>query len=309
MSVSVIMSTFNRERYIASAVESVLKQSHRAFELIVVDDASTDGTPDILARLAARDGRLRVVRNAANQGLPAGRNLCLSLARHDLVACMDDDDLMLTDRLARQLAFMRAHPEVSVVSAAARLIDDAENVIGLSVPEINLARGRAEVRPALFLGLIHPAVMYRKQDVLRVGGYRPVALEDRDLWGRMVTAGYVLAAQPDVLLLHRRHASIMQGDLDALFEQGEFIDFNVARRLRGLEDLSLAAYRRAVAAQPLLQRFSRRRRMRAGIAFRKATLFYSRREWRPFLMHIAAAMSLEPIQVCQRIAKKYSPGR
>jgi len=309
MSVSVIMSTFNRERYIASAVESVLEQSHRAFELIVVDDASTDGTPDILARLAARDGRLRVVRNVANRGLPAGRNLCLSLARHDLVACMDDDDLMLADRLARQLAFMRDHPEVSVVTAAAKLIDDAENVIGLSVPEIDLARGRAEVQPALFLGLIHPAVMYRKRDVLQVGGYRQVALEDRDLWGRMVTAGYVLAAQPDVLLLHRRHASIMQGDLHALFEQGEYIDFNVARRLRGLDDLTLAAYRNAVAAQPLLQRVSRRRRMRAGIAFRKATLFYSRREWRPFLMHMAAAMSLEPIQVCQRIAKKYSPGR
>lgn len=304
MSVSVIMSTYNRMKYLEEAVESVLAQTHRDFELIVVDDASSDQTPCILDRIALRDPRVRVVHRAENKGPAAGRNLALSLARNDLVACTDDDDIMLPDRLALQIGFMRDHPDVSVITSAAYIIDELGETIGVSIPHVDSDRGRRELNPSLFLELINPTVMYRKSHILSAGGYRDVLLEDRDLWGRVVTSGYKISVFPEFVMRHRRHSSLMTTNLQRMFEFGEYIDFNVLRRLQGQEEVSLDGFRTIMAAQPAMQRLARRRRNQAGIAFRKSTLYYSKRRWAPFLYHLATAIALEPAHYTKRILQK-----
>ncbi|WP_306423371.1 glycosyltransferase family 2 protein [Methylobacterium isbiliense] len=304
MSVSVIMSAYNRERYVEESVESVLTQTYDDFELIIIDDASRDRTPAILDRIAARDARVRVVHQPQNRGLAPGRNLALSLARHDLVACMDDDDIMLPTRLALQVGFMRDHPEVSVITSAAYIIDEFGETIGVSIPRVDSERGRREHDPSLFLELIHPTVMFRRRDVLAVGGYRDVLLEDRDLWGRMVTSGYRISVLPDFVMRHRRHSSLMTSNLRRLFEFGEYVDFNVLRRLRGEQEVSLEAFRAIMAAQPAMQRLARSRKNKAGIAFRKSTLYFSKRRWAPFLYHLATAIALEPTHYTRRILRK-----
>jgi len=100
--------------------------------------------------------------------------------------------------------------------------------IGRSCPEVDLERGKAQLRPELFLELIHPATMYRRGDILKVGGYKIkvggykiTALEDRDLWGRLVTAGYKIAVQPELLMYQRRHShSLTTMDLNKLSNSG-----------------------------------------------------------------------------------------
>jgi GT2 family glycosyltransferase len=109
--VSVCMSCFNAERYLEQAMRSILNQTHRNLELIVVDDLSTDATPDIIARLAREDDRVRAMRNATNRGTYVSRNQAFELARGEFFTVMDADDFALPERLARQVHSLVAHPE------------------------------------------------------------------------------------------------------------------------------------------------------------------------------------------------------
>jgi glycosyltransferase involved in cell wall biosynthesis len=307
MYVSVVMPTYNRQAYVGQAIESVLKQQHTRFELIILDDASTDGTLEIIEDYADRDNRIRVARHVENRGLARTLNEGLALARYDLVARMDDDDVMLPNRLRRQIEFMKLRPDVSVVSSWAYAIDESNRIIGKSCPEVDLERGKALLRPELFLELIHPATMYRKRDIVKVGGYRATVLEDRDLWGRLVAAGYKLAVQPEFLMCQRRHGrSLITTDLAKLFEFGDFIDFNVVRRLRGSEEVTFEEYADYVASLPFLVRLARAMTRRSGIAFRQATVNYSRRDWFSFAGSLALAIALEPLGTIKRIAKKHA---
>src|SRR5260370_38878961 len=109
MYVSVVMPTHNRQGYVGQAIESVLKQQHVEFELIIVDDASTDGTLEGIDRYARQDHRIRVAQHAENKGLAVSLNEGLELAKHDLVARMAADAVILRTGLHRQLRFLAPH--------------------------------------------------------------------------------------------------------------------------------------------------------------------------------------------------------
>jgi alpha-1,3-rhamnosyltransferase len=305
MFVTVLMPTYNRRNYVADAIESVLGQQHADFELIVVDDCSTDGTAEIVERYARQDDRIIAIHQTMNKGPAEACNAGLALARYDLIARLDDDDLMLPSRLDQQIEFMRTHPDTTVVSSWAYLIDEAGRTIGQSCPKVDLELGLATLNPALFLEIIQPATMYRKDDVLKVGGYRSVKLEDRDLWGRLVTCGYKIAVQPQFLVRHRRHGnSLMTTQLEKLFEFGDYIDFNIVRRLRGEAEISLPQYQKLVASASLMRRLSGKRRRTSQIAFRRATVFYSSRAWLPFAGNVAIATALAPFVTVRRAWEK-----
>jgi len=303
---TVLMTTYNRRGYVAASIESVLAQRHADFELIIVDDHSDDGTEDIVANYARHDARIRVIRNAANTGVAGSANTGLAAARYDLVARHDDDDLMLPDRLGRQLDFMGKYPEVSAASAWAWLIDKSGRVIGRSCPKVDIDRGVASLEPSLFVDIIQPATIFRRRDVMAIGGYRSFRqLQDRDLWGRLVTSGYRIAVQPEFLVHHRRHSnSLMTVELEQIFESGDYIDANIVRRLRGEEEVTLSQYRQLEASGPLLARLARRRRRLSQIAFRRATFSYGERRWLPLLRSLSLAVVLSPLGVSRRLFDK-----
>ena len=126
--ISVVMPVFNGGSYLAAAVESILKQSFNDFELIVIDDGSTDKTACVLAGFARSDGRIRVI-GQANTGVVASLNRALDLARGEYVARMDADDVSLPSRFELQVAFLDTHPEVAVVGSAITLIDEEGSAI------------------------------------------------------------------------------------------------------------------------------------------------------------------------------------
>ncbi len=114
--VTVFIPVYNRQHYIGSAVDSILAQSFRDFELLVVDDGSTDATLEILSRY--RDPRLRIEHNPRNLGIPATRNRGLELARGEYIALLDSDDTARPDRLARQVSMLDRHPELVQIGTA-----------------------------------------------------------------------------------------------------------------------------------------------------------------------------------------------
>lgn len=199
---SVLLSVHNGERFLREAVESILSQSYDDFELLLVDDASTDASAEILA--SCGDPRVRVMRNQEKLGLAASLNRGISAARGEYVARMDADDVSLPHRLARQVAFLDSHPEVGVCGSWARVIDGTGRVTGALKPPRRSAAGKACWRPSPF---VHPTCLLRAA-LLADDQYDPRDTEGQDygLWLRLApkTRFYNLA---EFLLLYRVHGA------------------------------------------------------------------------------------------------------
>lgn len=202
--VSVLMPVYNCERYIAHAVQSILTQTMSAFELLLIDDGSTDSTLRVLRRFEAADQRIRLVVRE-NRGLISSLNEGLAMARGELIARMDGDDISLPNRLARQVHFLNEHQECVVVGCNIQVVDaegfpicfqdypsDHESIVATCLHGYG--------------GIPHPGAMFRRRVVQTIGGYREgyVAAEDLDLWLRLAEVG-VLSNLPDVLLTYRVH--------------------------------------------------------------------------------------------------------
>ena len=202
--VSVLLPVFNGERYVGEALESVLAQSFQDFEVVVIDDGSTDGTPDILRRYAGEDPRVRVFRQP-NRGLIAALNRGLALCRAPFVARMDADDIALPRRLELQVEVLESEPALAAVGGQAVYVDDQGRVIG---QEPGIPVGEAEVEQAALVAcpMLHPTVTFRKEAVEAVGGYPEDAVhaEDYALWARLLEAGYRLRNLAEVLVKVRR---------------------------------------------------------------------------------------------------------
>jgi hypothetical protein len=204
--VSVLMAVYNTERFLERAVESILQQSFRDFELVILDDGSTDRSLSILRRYAAQDQRIRLI-SRENRGIPQTRNELLREARGEFIAVMDSDDVALPDRLARQVAFLQQSPEVVWVGGAFELIDRG----GRLITKIPLAEQDSEIKALLqdgHISFLHPTALIRRSAVLQVGGYDeslPLA-EDLDLWLRLGEIG-ALANLPEPVVQYRLHGN------------------------------------------------------------------------------------------------------
>lgn len=205
--ISVAMSVYNAERFLASAIDSVLAQTFTDFEFLILDDGSSDSSRDIIAAAAARDSRIRpIVRE--NRGLVASLNQLLAEARAPLIARMDADDLCRPERFARQVAFLAAHPDHGVVGSYTRDIDEDGAAYPSSGPDHPVTH-EAFVYNIEHGGplIAHPSVLYRRDVVLAAGGYHGAFrhCEDFDLWLRLAHRTRI-ANLPERLLHYRHYA-------------------------------------------------------------------------------------------------------
>ena len=201
--VSVVIPVWNGERYLKQAIESILAQDFVDFELLVIDDGSTDRSAEIVSAFA-HDPRV-TLHKQANGGVVAARNAGLRVARAEFVAFLDADDIALPGRLAKQAAYLRAHPEAAVIGSNITYFSDADGVIRTQ----KFPFGEAKVAMALETGnpLAQPSVMLRKSLAIDAGGYREAfrfGAEDYDLWLRLAEK-HPLDNLPEVLTLYRIH--------------------------------------------------------------------------------------------------------
>lgn len=201
--VTVLMPAYNSEAFVGEAVASMLAQTFTDFELLVIDDGSTDSTGAVLE--AIRDPRLRLVSNPYNIGLIRTLNRGLELATGHYVARMDADDVSVPERLERQVEFLESHTEVDVLGTMANLINESGEAIGnISDYPTDADDVRADLLRECCL--IHPTVMFRRDVVRAVGGYDPGAphAEDYDLWLRL-SDDHGIANLPEKLVSYRLH--------------------------------------------------------------------------------------------------------
>jgi glycosyltransferase involved in cell wall biosynthesis len=202
--VSVILPAFQAAATLPRAIESILGQDFPHFELIVVDDGSTDDTAACAARYARQDARLRLLRRP-HQGLVASLNEGISLARAPLIARMDADDYAFPSRLGKQVALLKTQPDLGLVSCQVAHGSEGEEQQGYAkhVAWLNSLVEPEEISLSRFIDapVAHPSVMFRTEWVNKAGGYRETeGPEDFELWLRWLEAGIRMAKIPEVLL-------------------------------------------------------------------------------------------------------------
>lgn len=204
--VSIVMAAYNANQFLAEALDDLLAQTFTDFELIVVDDGSTDGTLAMLDSYAAADARIIVLKNEINLGLPTSLNLGIKHCRAALIARADADDRYPPDRLAKQVAFLDAHPEVGLLSGAVDKID-AHGKYLLSV-RFPTEDGQIRMRELFLNSFTHPGVMYRTELVRSIGGYDPeyFTSEDADLYSRLRPVT-IAANLEDKVVYYRKHGA------------------------------------------------------------------------------------------------------
>jgi glycosyltransferase involved in cell wall biosynthesis len=200
------MSVYNGERYLAEAVDSIVHQTFRDFEFIIVDDGSTDSTAEVLARYAAADSRI-VLHRQPNQGVIRALNTGFALARGWYLARMDADDVAAPERFERQVEYLEQHSKVAVLGSSINIIDAA----GAVVSTTKFPTHDAGIRDWLFerhqVPFSHPALMFRAEALRCANGFRRAYLhaEDFDLVVR-IAEQWQIANLAEPFLHMRRHA-------------------------------------------------------------------------------------------------------
>lgn len=204
--VSIVMPLYNAEAFLAEAIESILAQTLKEWEFIIVLDGCTDNTESIINHY--RDDRFVIIKHETNLGLQIGLNRGLAVARSPFFARMDGDDICEPTRLERQLDFFSANPEVSIVGTYADYINGHGRH---TRPYFPFPTTHEEIKNAFrtYNCIAHPTTIIRTERLAAIDGYNPdmTAAEDLELWLRSLARGLKFANIPEILYHYREHAS------------------------------------------------------------------------------------------------------
>lgn len=226
--ISVIMPLYNTEQFVGQSIESILRQTLGDFELIVVDDCSTDGSYAVAERYARRDPRIRLLRNERNKGVAGTKNRGLDAVRGgEYVAFMDSDDLAAPDRLEKQVAFLATHPLVGVCGSGYTVFypDGRQTFVQTPLDHSGIAVEMLFGNP-----MAMPSITWRRSLVADARFDTACKAEDYEMWSRLQDR-MRLANLPDNLLLYRRWENqVSTGQSSALDRSAREIQRELFRR-------------------------------------------------------------------------------
>jgi len=205
--VSVMMPAYNCEKYVGEAIESIINQTYTNWELICVDDGSTDRTLEIMQEYAAKNPCIHVFANEENRGRPYTRNRILEVARGEILAIQDADDVSLPHRLEEGVKALEAEPDVAVAGSAWVEIDERGEMTGyVWTPPIE-AQTVEGIPPGGRVSVYHGPLLMRAEAVAAVGGYDEffALAQDYDLCLRMLSQGFVIRQIEEPWYMCREH--------------------------------------------------------------------------------------------------------
>lgn len=305
MKVSVVMSVYNGEDFLAEAIESVLNQTYKDFEFIIVDDGSTDSTPKILEKYQAFDQRI-VIDSHENMGLAVSLNRAVDIARGEWIARIDADDIMLPNRLEEQVKFIEANPTVDVVATWVYYIDEKSQIFKLlDFPKdlVTWEDNQRYFKENKGVGIIHPSVMYSKASFLKTGGYRNVnPSQDTDLWFRMQEHGLVFSVIHKPLTKYRvsSNSIVISQKLSQRY-YFQWIVHNMLRRRQGLSEISRKEFMRRVLLNPFGKNFAIHQEVLFRHFSKKAVLALSRRKNLSLMAYACLLFVVNPIKTLRKI--------
>lgn len=200
------MAVYNQADTLPAAVKSILNQSFENYELVIINDRSTDETPLILRRFANQDQRIRIISNPRHLGLTRSLNLGWRSAKTKYIARMDGDDISQPQRLKKQRDYLIRHPKIALLGTGVNLINGQGTKLGVKLPPMTSEQIRRQILS--FCPLIHPTWMLPRRVLAEFGGYNEdfIFAQDYDLALR-IAAQYSLANLPEPLLDYRVNSS------------------------------------------------------------------------------------------------------
>lgn len=296
------MPCHNTEAFLSAAVESVLAQTHRALELVLVLDNCSDASPEIAARYAGQDERVRLL-HRQNRSVGKTTNDGIAAAQFEWVAILHADDVWMPEKLEKQLLAAQARPEVVCWGTYGYHIDGQGRRISVSetgptsVEEFQRVRATGDASV-----LIHSSFLVRKAHLDRIGGYNHGldGCEDLDLLDRLGEIGPFVAI-PERLMERRLHeTSITMRSFMKMQHLTRYIEARRRALNAGQPFVTFDEYLRAEQARPLPQRLWRGVRDHARMHYREAALAYAQRRYADTVRHFALSALLHPSYALRR---------
>jgi len=202
--ITVLMAIYNGAVYLRECMESVLHQTYGNFEFLIIDDGSTDSTPDIIR--SYKDDRIRLLRNDKNLSQVASLNIGLDHAKGEYIARIDADDIMLPHRLERQLRFLEKRPDIALLGTCGEAIDEK----GRAISKSKLPVRNEEIIATILFGefiMVHSSLMFRKDVIIKAGKYNEAFsfTEDYKLATDLLAKRHKINNMPDSLIKYRIH--------------------------------------------------------------------------------------------------------
>lgn len=300
--ISVVMSAYNNGNFIGQAIESILNQTFQQFELIIVDDGSSDDTVSIVKKYQEQDDRIRLIQNNRGERCVA-RNTGIEAAKYEWIAPLDDDDIALPQRLEKQYQAAQENPEVAVWGCYMMQIDDE------GTPRSQMRNGPTSVeafnaidRTETYVSLYNSAAFFRREHALAVGGYDTdlIGVEDSELWDRMTKFGPIVVI-PEVLIHYRFHA---QNNSTRQFFKGKMIQGYVTARNKAQAEgktLSVEEYKRQYNQIPIWERVLRDLRFRSMLYYRLGSVQLLRKDYPRALWYTILSIIAHPVWSLGRI--------
>lgn len=294
--ISVVMPAYNASKFIAAAIDSILNQTFPDFELIIVDDGSTDNTLEIVKSYLEKDDRVRLLQSE-HGGLSRACNLGISESRYSWIARMDADDIALPQRFEKQINAALANPKVVAWGAYVNHTNSKGDILSINPlgpkteEEFYNIRSQGHV-----VHLHHPTVLLNKEILLKAGGYNSEfePAEDLDLFDRLANYGPLLAI-PEPLLLYRIHSQSVS--MQKFFYQKLLHRCVVARHrahLSGSKELSIEEFLKEYKRQPLISGLKRHLRTLGQFYYRKAGLCFSEKQYLQIGLYLSISAALSP---------------
>jgi glycosyltransferase involved in cell wall biosynthesis len=300
--ISVVMPAYNSEEFIGPAIDSILAQTYKDFEFIIIDDGSTDRTLEIIEDYAQRDSRIIVVKGT-HEGVSAALNLGIETATRPWVAIMHADDVAVPTRLERQLEAAQQDPEVVIWGTDGYHVNSKGERLSVfrvgprNKEEYWHLRNNAEI-----VQVIHPTAMLNREVLVKVGGYDPEfrAWEDIELFDRMLEHGR-LQTISEPLLHYRVHGSSIS--MTKHLTRGIAIYFIIERqraRLEGRPVPTYEEYEKIYASMPWIKRARITRDEMASIYYRRAGMAYGERSYLSVAWFLLIAAIINPAYTLPR---------
>jgi len=308
--VSVVIPAYNASRFIRKAVVSIQNQTLNNFELIVINDGSTDNTREIVTELAATDPRIRVI-DGAHKGISAALNLGIEQAVHPWIAIMHADDVALPTRLERQFQAAQENPRVVVWGCYLYHVDSEERILALSktgpTSEADFRRARSEARGVM---VAHPSAFLKKEIWEKAGRYdgRFDGTEDMELFDRMAEFGPVVAI-PEPLMLYRIHStSVTMNRFMKMRQFGRYVRARQRARLAGGPLPTFEEFSLQQRQAPFHSRLRRYLDDLSQLHYRNAGLAHAERRRVSCLLHFGLSTLLNPAYALKRVCNQlFSP--
>ncbi|MDX1993014.1 MAG: glycosyltransferase family 2 protein [bacterium] len=306
--ISVIIPAYNAADFIGETLDSILRQTYQQFEVIVVDDGSTDNTVEIVKQYAAKDDRIRLIQND-HGGACKARNTAIAAAKYPWVAAMDADDVMRADRFEKQIKAAEQNPEVVVWGSYLTQINIKGEPIGtIRVGPTSVEEFNAVDRTQHAIVVTNSSAMFKRDVALQAGCYdeRLVAAQDTEFWDRMANYGPVVVI-PEPLVSYRLHGQSISAK--KFFKQRMLHDYVIARnkaKARG-ETITMEQYIADYNNKPPLVRFQRSMHNQGRFYYRNAGVMLAQKKYPQAALSLAVSAVLSPQFWLRRVVNRFVP--